>query len=63
MLHQSGASPWAKRAELASLDPADADDVERPREMFNPQEIRWLTDDEPTNLKAASPIWLRTVIS
>jgi len=31
--------------------------------MFNPQEIRWLTDDEPTNLKAASPIGLRAVIS
>lgn len=53
---------WAKRAGLASNNPADADNVERPREMFNPQEIRWLTDDELTNLKGSSPVWLRAVI-
>ena len=54
---------WAKRAGLASINPAEADSVERPREVFNPLGVRWLTDDELTNLKATSPVWLRAVIS
>ncbi len=54
---------WAKRKGYVSTNPADAESVSRPAEPFDPREVRWLSDDELTRLKTASPPWLKAVIA
>jgi integrase len=53
---------WAKRKGYVHSNPADAESMPRPTETFDPQAIRWLTDDELANLRSVSAPWLRNVI-
>jgi len=53
---------WAKRKDYVHANPADAESLPRPKDEFDPQSIRWLTDDELIALRAASAPWLRNVI-
>ncbi len=54
---------WAKRMGHVTNNPADADSVQRPPESFNPQDIRWLSDEELIRLRSACPMWLKLVVT
>jgi integrase len=54
---------WAKRKRLVNVNPANCEDMPRPKESFDPQDTRWLTDDELTRLREAAGPWLRNVIA
>lgn len=53
---------WAKRKGYVHSNPSDAENMPRPTETFDPQETRWLADDELTAIRDISAPWLRNVI-
>ncbi len=54
---------WARQKGYVSTNPADARHVKRPRESFDPQQVRWLSDEEFVRLKGVAPAWLNAVIT
>ncbi len=53
---------WGKAQGLVPVNPADAESMPRLKETFDPQAIRWLTDDELKGLRDVSAPWLRNAI-
>jgi integrase len=53
---------WAKRMGHVTNNPADADSVPRPPESFDPQNVRWLSNEELIRLRSACPPWLKLVV-
>ncbi len=52
---------WAKRKGYVQSNPADAESMPRPKDTFDPQGIRWLTDDELTGIRSVAAPWLQNV--